>query len=148
MTMALLKAHLLMLLGAASMAAACSGNSTTTTTTAPSTIASTSARVFVATLAIHGASFYSVSLTRPGTVELTLVSVTLVDGGATETTTMGMGIGTPNGSGCDLTDEINTAPGLTAQLKRALAVGTYCAKVFDIGTLKTPVNVGVRIVIP
>ena len=141
-----LKADLLMLLGAASVAAACSGNSTTTT--APSTPASPSARVFVATLVTHGASFYSFTLTTPGTVELTLVSVALVDGGATQTTTMGIGTGTPNGSACDLTNEINTAPGLTAQLKTALGVGTYCVKVFDIGTLKAPVNVGVRIVTP
>lgn len=143
------RGRLCILLGAAAVAVACGGN--TATTTSPSTTASSASvapRLFTATVPVNGASFYSFTLASPGTVELTLVSVVPVSGGAPLGTIMGLGEGAPNGTGCDLTNEVRAAPGLTAQLKTAMAIGTYCVTVFDVGNLKTPVSIGVRIVTP
>jgi len=135
------------ILSVAVIAAACGGD--TGNTISPTSVTSqTSTEFFAITVPVQSSRFYAFSLLEAGTVEITLVRVSPDDGKSTLTTRMGLGNGTPNGTDCDLTNTVVTPPGLTAQLKIPLGVGTHCAKVFDVGELRTPVNVMVRIVHP
>jgi hypothetical protein len=126
------------------LAAACGQDSTVS----PSSSVVAAPQFFTGTIPVGGSRFYSVTLTRAGTVELTLISVSLDARVSTLGTAMGLGSGVPNGPDCELTRSVNTVPGLTAQLKTAMGAGTFCVKVFDIGSLTTPVNVAVRIIRP
>ena len=59
---------------------------------------------------------------------------------------LGLGLGTPVGTDCNLTQQTTTGPGLVPQLTASsVAVGTYCVKVFDVGNVTVPVNFAVRI---
>jgi hypothetical protein len=108
----------------------------------------TSTRLFSGSLAAQGSRFYSFQLLRAGIVDFTLVSVTGDVRGSTLATVLGLGSGRPNGTDCELTTSTSAAPGLTSQFSVALAPGTYCVKIFDIGNLTTTVNFAVRIVHP
>ena len=50
-------------------------------------------------------------------------------------TVMGLGVGTPLGTDCTITNSVTTAPGLNAQLVNSLTPATYCAKIYDLGEL-------------
>jgi len=61
---------------------------------------------------------------------------------------IGMGLGIPDaaGSGCLFTRSLETAAG--GQLTATVEVGSYCVKVWDIGTLTATTNFTVTIVRP
>lgn len=126
------------------LAVAC-GNDTPTTPTTP-TLPST--EMFSGTLAVQGSSFYSFTVAATGNVSITLASLVATAPGPALNTVMGLGVGSPNGTDCDVTNSVTTAPGLTAQLVNSLTPATYCAKIYDLGELKAPVNFTVRIVHP
>lgn len=115
--------------------------------TAPSTLA-TSTRIFTGSLPAQGSRFYSFQVFQAGVVNITLVSLTGDTRGTTLGTVLGLGSGRPNGPDCELTTSTSSPPGLTSQLSVALGPGTYCVKIFDIGSLTTTVNFAVRIVHP
>ncbi len=133
---------LLLLLGA--LSAACGGDSGTT----PSTPTGPTTEVFTGTLAPQGASFYSFTLTTAGQVSITLASLVPTAPGPAINTVMGLGVGTPDGTDCAITNSVTTPPGLSAQLVNSLTVATYCARIYDLGGLTTTVNFAVRIVHP
>lgn len=68
-----------------------------------------------------------------GTITITLKSTT--PGGVT--VGLGVGISRSNGS-CALASAVETAAGAAAQISISAEKGTYCAKVYDLGTLKDP----------
>lgn len=70
----------------------------------------------------------------PGTVSLTLSTTT------PEGVIVGLGVGIPrsNGAGCTLNTTVNVSAGAAAQLSVAADSGTYCAQIFDVGTLAAP----------
>ncbi|MFN7914985.1 MAG: hypothetical protein U0Q55_06575 [Vicinamibacterales bacterium] len=111
-------------------AAGCSNDSTTspsstTTTTSPVT------DTFASLLARGGATTRSFAVSSAGTVKLTLS--TLGNG----TVTAGLSIGLPaTGAPCSPSVSVVTGPGSTPQLQAAVEAGTYCAQIFDTGTLK------------
>lgn len=134
-----------MLLAFAALVAGCSDN--TQNVTSPSSSGSGSITLlFEGTLPPRGSSFYSFQVNQADIVSLTFASLTLGPRSTALTSVLGLGIGTPNGTGCDLTRSVNASPGLTSQLTTAMAAGTYCVKVTDIGNLTTPANFAVRIV--
>lgn len=143
MTTVRLRTPVCVFVGIAAIAAACSKDSASITSPS-STTGDRLTEVFTGTVPVQGSRFYSFTVSNAGIVELTLVSLSLDGRGSTLTTAMGLGSGTPNGTDCDLTNSVNTAPGLTIQLRTAMAAGTHCVKVFDIGNLTTPVNFAVR----
>jgi hypothetical protein len=82
-----------------------------------------------------------------GNVSVTLASVTTASTpGTSVNLPLGIGIGTPLGTACNLTQQTTTGPGLTPQLTGSnLAAAIYCVEVFDVGNLTVPVNFAVRI---
>lgn len=125
--------------------AACGGDNTATT---PTTSTAPGPELFEGQLTGPGASqFFSFAVTTAGNVNLTLASVTTAaTPGTSVNLSLGIGLGTPVGTGCSLTQQTTTTPGLVPQLTGSnVAVGTYCVTVFDVGNLTVPVNFAVRI---
>jgi hypothetical protein len=72
-------------------------------------------------------------LTSAGPIGITLKSTT-PDG-----VVIGLGIGIPRANGsCALSSAVETAAGTTAQITLAADTGSYCARVYDLGTLTAP----------
>jgi hypothetical protein len=124
--------------------AACGGDTTppSSTTTGPTT------ELFENQLTSRGDSqFFSFTVSTAGDVNLTLASVTTAaTPGTSLNLPLGLGLGTPVGTQCNLTQQVTTGPGLVPQLTSSnAAAATYCVKVFDVGNLTVPVNFAVRI---
>jgi hypothetical protein len=126
------------------LTAACGNDSTT----APTTPTGPSTEVFSGTLDAQGSSFYSFTTTTSGQVSITLASLVATQPGPALNSALGLGVGAPLGTDCNVTSSVNTAPGLTAQLVTTLPPATYCARVYDIGNLTASLNFTVRIVHP
>jgi hypothetical protein len=119
-------------------------------TTSPSSFSATSVQIFSGTLTVHGTSVYPFNVAQAATVNITLASLT--DSGnanSTLTTTVGLGIGTPDGAGgCTHTSENRAAaPALTAQFSSSATPGAHCVDIYDVGNLFGNVNFAVRITI-
>ena len=114
--------------------------------TAP-TATGPAAELFEGPLLPGGSAFYSFTVTATGLTNVMLASVTTsTSPGTSSTVVLGLAIGTPIGSDCTITNALPTAAGLTSQIVNSLTPGTYCARVYDIGNLKVPVNFAIRIV--
>ena len=68
------------------------------------------------------------------------ITVTLTSAGPAPGITLGMGIGTPNGSACTLIQAQQVQPANIAQIAGSADPATYCVSVYDLGTLTAPVN--------
>ena len=139
----------LTLLVVASLGVGCSNSSSSPTT--PSTTgssASGSSNYFTGTLAPQNSSFYSFTIARAGTVSVTLASLSVGPFNPTPSTSVGLGFGTPAGTGCSLTKSLKTGAGLAAQLVTAVATGVFCVDIFDVGNLTVPTDFVIRIVHP
>lgn len=99
---------------------------------------------FAGTLQAKGSNFFSFYVTQAGPVGLTLAAVQ-TPGGAALNTPVGIGWGIPAGTTCARSASQTTPPGLAAQLTVTLNPGTYCAAVFDSGSLSSAVNFAMRI---
>lgn len=104
-------------------------------------------QTFAGTLPAGGSLFYSIVVNQQGPVSLTLAAVQN-PGGAALTTPVGIGLGIPKGTGCPRTTSVTTPPGLSSQLTVTLNPGTYCAAIYDVGTLTSAVNFAMRITYP
>jgi hypothetical protein len=134
----------LTLAAAAAVTSACGGDDTTaptaTTDTGPST------ELFEGQLTIGGSAFYSFTTAETGLASVMLASVTTsTSPGTSSNVVLGLALGTPTGTDCAITSALPTAAGLASQMVNSLAPGTYCARVYDIGNLKAPVNFAIRI---
>ena len=131
----------LFLLITALASAACGNDSSTT---APS--ASTgSTESFSGSLGVQGSSFYSFTISTAETVTLSLVSLEASSTAPSSTSLVRLGLGVPLGTDCSVSNSVDTAPGLTAQLTQAVNPDVYCAKISDIGNLTGPLNFTIRI---
>ena len=119
-----------------------SSGTTATTTIAPST------ESFEATLVPGGSTFYSFSVATAGSVAVTLASVVQVGRPAAVTTPMRIGLGTPAGEGCAVSDSVNASAALTPQLVVALTADIHCVSLADAGQLTAPAIVSVRFTHP
>jgi hypothetical protein len=126
------------------LTAACGNNDTT----APTTPVGPQTEVFTGTLAVQGSSFYSFTVGTSGQVSITLASLVATQPGPALNAMLDLGVGTPLGTDCSVTNAVPAAPGLTAQLVNTLTAATYCARLSDPGNLAAPVNFTVRIVHP
>jgi len=135
------------LVAAVVVAQAC--NSTTAPELADSQItpAVFTTQTFAGALTTNGTLFYSIVVTQRGPVSLTLAAVQTPGGGALALP-VGIGLGIPKGTGCPRTSSVVTPPGLAAQLTVTLNPGTYCAAVYDVGTLSSTANFAMRITYP
>jgi len=110
------------------VSAACGSNGTTTS---PSTTSTSPVTVtFASELAVRGSASRAFTLTTAGTVKVTLATF---GNGAIAA---GVGIGVPaSGAPCSLAESVVTTPGDAPQIVTSADAGTYCAEVFDAGSL-------------
>lgn len=90
---------------------------------------------FSSQVAPSSAASRQFDVTTGGTVSVRLSSTN------PEGVVLGLGVGIPrlNGS-CAVSSAVDTAAGAEAQLAVSTAAGTYCARVYDPGTLSAPVT--------
>ncbi len=124
-------------------AAACGNDTPTTPTTGTSTAAAV--EIYTGTLQPRALGFYSFQATGTGTASITLGSLTNAATGRPLDAVLQIGVGTPVGEGCSVTNATTTPPGLAAQLNHPVVIGTYCVQLLDPGNLATASNFAVRI---
>jgi hypothetical protein len=129
------------------MASACGGGDSTTSATAPTVTTGTSTVLFEGKLAVGGSAFYSFTVTTAGNADVMLASVTSTTSpGSESNVVLGLALGTPLGTDCTITSSLPASAALQSPLVNNLTPGIYCARVYDIGNLKVPVNFAIRIV--
>lgn len=112
---------------------ACDQAGTTTAlprpTTAPVTLVS-----FNGTLQLLATNTHSFTVSQDGYVEVTLLGL-----GAPETTSVGLAIGTPSGTGtCAANHSVTTVAGPSAQIVGTGLAGPLCITITDVGNLPSP----------
>lgn len=134
---------LIALLAAPLMAACDNGPLPTTTDTTTTTTTSPVTETFSSQLAVGGYAFRSITAVKAGTVTVTLNSV-----GSSSTLKVGLGLGIPDstGTGCLFTRSSETAAG--GVITASVDAGSYCMRVWDLGTLTTTIPFTVTIVRP
>lgn len=126
---------------------ACGGGTSTSSTTAPTVTSGPSSVLFEGKLAVGGSAFYSFTVTTTGNANVMLASVTTTTSpGAESNVVLGLALGTPLGEDCTITSAVPASAALQSPLVNNLTPGIYCARVYDIGNLRSPVNFAVRIV--
>ena len=123
------------------LASACSKNNTpaptTPTTPTPTPVTTpTISENFASTVPVGGGVFYSFNIAANGTVNVTLNSVSGV--GVPSTVQLGLGIGTPAGTDCTVTNAVTAASGTAPQLSGTFGPGLFCLRVYDVGNLFGP----------
>lgn len=100
--------------------------------------------LYATSVAVQGATSRSVEASQAGIMRVTLQGL---GAGAPQ---LGVGIGIPraDGSGCFLSLSVFTSPGGSPQIEVPVAAGQYCVRVFDPGTLITPVTFTLQIEFP
>lgn len=126
------------MLGTTVLLAACAG----TTLTSPTPVADpdTLQREFSSLLVPGGGASRDFEITVAGAIAVTLKSTTPAG------IAVGLGVGIPRANGtCALSTAVETISGDTAQISISAEAGTYCAKVYDLGTLAAPLPFTVAI---
>jgi len=128
------------LLGAA-LATGCDDAATTTSPTATSPVT----ELFSAQFIPGGSASRSFVAASAGTVSLTLSQL-----GPPAGLVVGFGIGIPqsNGSGCYLTQSVNTGAASSPQITAQVDAGSYCVRLYDLGTMTSATGFTVTIVRP
>ncbi|MEZ5319550.1 MAG: hypothetical protein R2752_19275 [Vicinamibacterales bacterium] len=126
-------------------AAACNGKSSSSST-APTPAPATQTESFTATIAAGGSTFYSFTVPVNGIISITLTSVQ--QGGADVGDALALGVGVPQGTGCNPSVQVSATAGVSPQISSTVAAGIYCVQVADPGTLPAPTTVGVSIAHP
>src|SRR5258706_15828149 len=89
--------------GLALLATACGKDNATSTTPTPTPADPTVSEHYVRTIGVGGSAFYSFSVSKYGTVNITLNVVSGADDPAVQ---VGLGLGTPSGFGCSATTAV------------------------------------------
>jgi hypothetical protein len=121
-------------------AAACGGSSTSPSVTTTATLTN---EVFNGVVQIAGTDVHNFTVTTPGSLNVTLTSTS-----PQTTLFMGIGVGTPNGSGGCTFIQTTQAPASTtaAQLSGSVtASGQYCVAVGDVGNAAGPITYSVTV---
>jgi hypothetical protein len=114
--------------------------------TAPSsTISTAGTDTFTTNLSAGGWMSRSVRTSQPGTITLRLESASPPDN-----IVLGLGVGVPrsDGTGCLLTQAVNRSPGGSPQISLQADAGIFCARVYDVGNITTPITFTASIVKP
>ena len=123
------------------------GGSDSSTTTSPSVITGPTTALFEGQLDPGGSAFYSFTVSSTGATNVMLASVTTsATPGTSLPVVLGLAVGTPLGTDCTITNALQASAGLTSQIVNSLTPGIYCARVYDIGNLRTTINFAIRIV--
>lgn len=120
-----------LLLLAAAISVACERNPFTSPTTTATLI---DVNAFASQVVPGGSASRDFTLTTAGTVGVTLKTTTPAG------VALGLGMGIPRSNGtCALATAVQATAGSTAQLSMPVDTGTFCVKVYDLGTLSAPV---------
>jgi len=84
---------------------------------------------FTGTLQPSGDAFYSFAMAQPGTVSLTLISVT--GPSVPEDATFLLGLGIPAGTGCTASVDAAAKPGASPQYTTTRSTGVFCVRISD-----------------
>lgn len=130
------------------VAVACAGCGDDALLTLPTSETTVQTRLFSGVLAQKGTRFYSYTVVNGGAVSAMLASLSPAGSLIPATNRLNLGFGIPAGTGCALSEVINVAPALVAQLTQTASPGTHCVSVTDVDGLPTPMNFSVRLVLP
>ena len=119
------------------------GDDETDTPTSPSTPTSTT-EYFQGSLVVNGVRFFSFTIRETSTASFMLASVTSPINGAALPVPLGLGTGVAAGTGCAVSESIETSAALQTQHARAFSPGIYCVALWDIGRLTSEVNFAMR----
>ncbi len=133
---------------AAVFAAAACGSSNSPLAPGQAALLTDTTLLFRNELSVGGSGFFSFVVGRPQPVSVTYASSMVGNTGPAVPTELYLGLGTPGGTECVLTEPaVQVGPALTAQIVRELPPGTYCVRVADAGGMSVPLNIGVRILL-
>ena len=133
--------------GLATALAACGGSNQSATSTTPSIVAGPQTELFEGKLDLRGSAFYSFTVRDTGDATFMLASVTTsTTPGASTGVVLGLGVGSPLGTGCVETKTVLAFGALQSPLVSNLTPGIYCVRVSDVGNLTVPVNFAIRVV--
>lgn len=136
----------IMILAAVTAALAGCGNDQTTTPTPTDTTPtrdSPATENFTSNLTVQGSAWRFVNAIAAGAVTATLTSTDQ------PSTVVGLGIGLRNGTaGCLVSREVVAVAGSSPRIDATVDAGAYCIKIFDTGSLTTPMNFTVSITYP
>lgn len=129
-------------LALALMGAGCDNSAGGDTTPTPVTL---TPETFSGSVEPGSSAFHSFTLAQAGEVDVTLTAA-----GPPATILMGLGVGTPSGSSCQLLTggSVTTRAGTTPQLVGSANAGTYCVQVYDVGNQAATVNYTVIVAHP
>jgi hypothetical protein len=131
--------------GVAFLAIACGNDSAIPTTPAPTPAAPTITERYAGTVGVGGTGFYSFSVTRFGTVNVTLRSISGVDG---QGVAVGLALGVPAAFGCPSNVPVTASAGSDPQLTGVYEAGVYCVRLYDVGNLTGAATFDVTIAHP
>ena len=115
------------------LAAACGSSSTPTTPTDSTAVAVT--ETFTDTLTVNGAKTQPFTASRAGTVTATIIALS-----PDASITLGLSLGTWNGSACQIIIANDSALLNTTVTGTAQATGNFCVRVYDVGKMTAPTD--------
>jgi len=134
-------------IGLATAVAGCGGSDNSATTATPTVVTGPQTELFEGKLDLRGSAFYSFTVLDTGTATFMLAAVTTSTTPGTSTgVVLGLGVGSPLGTGCVQTQTVPAFGALQSPLVANLTPGIYCVQVSDVGNMTVPVNFAIRIV--
>jgi len=129
---------------AVAFALALTGCGDSTSATAPTTTSPVT-ETFTGQLVVGGSASHAFTAVSAGTVSVTLASL-----GPPADLMVGFGVGIPqtNGASCLLSQSVQTGAATSPQITVQVEAGTYCVRLYDLGTMKSPAAFTVTIVRP
>ena len=137
-----MRLRLLLLAALALATVACNDASSAT---APTTVASPVTETYSGQFIPGGSAARSFTAASSGTVSITLTQI-----GPPADLVVGLGVGIPqsNGSGCYLTRSLSAGAASSPQLTMTVDAGSYCVRLYDLGTMQAVTAFTVTIVRP
>ena len=125
---------LVTVLAVAMVASACNNSSTTS---APTTTPTTITETWTGTLVVNGSVTYPFTVQQTGTITATIASLA-----PDSTVTVGLLLGTWNGTSCAASSSIVTDAAVlnTTVTGNATGTGNFCARIYDTGHLAAPTD--------
>lgn len=109
------------------------------------TVSVTVTETFTGTLTVNGATSHPFDVTSTGGGDVT---ATLKTVGPDSAAVVGLGLGTWNGTACQILISNDRAVQTSSILGRATSTGALCVRLFDVGQIGTPQNYEIEVVHP
>jgi hypothetical protein len=125
------------------LASTACGDDLTTTIPTDTTPPPTTTMTFSGSINPNGAATHTFATTRLGSVTVTLSALR-----PDSTRTVGLSLGTWNGTACAAVIANDRATVSASILGRATSIGTLCVRIYDVGALAAPQDYEVEVVHP